>query len=152
MLVSIAPAAAAPGDQDTKSFTLEIFGNANMDDTIDDEDIEYVEDVIKGTKESTNLTDANNDGNIDEKDIDQIEMIIDGSNAELTLIDFDGVTKTVHLPAERIVTTYIYHAWGIEQLGEGDRIVAVDESILSRLSHILALTLKYYNFQTVIVV
>lgn len=31
-------------------YTLAIFGNANMDDTIDERDIEYVDGVINGTK------------------------------------------------------------------------------------------------------
>ena len=44
LLASIAPSVAA-------DFTLEIFGNANMDETIDDADIAYVEEVIRGTKE-----------------------------------------------------------------------------------------------------
>lgn len=30
-------------------YTLGIFGNANMDDTIDENDVAYVEGVIKGT-------------------------------------------------------------------------------------------------------
>jgi iron complex transport system substrate-binding protein len=129
MLVSIAPAASTSGDQDTKSFTLEIFGNANMDDTIDEEDIEYVEEVIKGTKESTNLTDANNDGTVDEEDLEQIRQIIDGSEKELTFIDYDGMVETVHLPVKKIVPTFSYIAWGVEMLGAKDRIIAVDQSV-----------------------
>ncbi|MGB4087760.1 ABC transporter substrate-binding protein [Methanothrix sp.] len=122
LLASIASSVAA-------DFTLEIFGNANMDETIDDADIAYVEEVIRGTKESTNLTDANNDGTIDERDIEQIRQIIDGSAKELTFIDYDGVLKTVHLPVRRIIPTYSYITWGVEMLGAKDRIIAVDESV-----------------------
>ena len=32
-------------------YTLGIFGNANMDDTIDKDDIAYVEGIIEGTNE-----------------------------------------------------------------------------------------------------
>ena len=39
--------------------TLGIFGNANMDDTIDEDDIAYVEGIIEGTNEETELADAN---------------------------------------------------------------------------------------------
>ncbi len=38
---------------------LEVFGNANMDKTIDEDDIAYVEGVIKRTKEKTEFSDAN---------------------------------------------------------------------------------------------
>jgi len=41
-------------------FTLEIFGNANMDDTIDELHIEYVQGIIDGTDDETELSDANN--------------------------------------------------------------------------------------------
>ena len=56
-------------------YTLGIFGNANMDDTIDEKDIAYIEGIIKGTNASTNLSDANYDGVIDAQDIDQIKKI-----------------------------------------------------------------------------
>jgi len=63
--------------------TLKVFGNANMDDTIDEADIEYVQGVIDGTNEETELADANYDGEIDEEDIARIERIIDGGETEL---------------------------------------------------------------------
>ena len=46
-------------------FTLNIFGNANMDYIIDERDIAYIEDIIGGSKEPTDLADADGDGNID---------------------------------------------------------------------------------------
>ena len=39
-------------------FTLGIYGNANMDQIIDESDIVYVEEIISGTRESTDLADA----------------------------------------------------------------------------------------------
>ena len=57
-------------------FTLDIFGNANLDDTIDEMDVAYVEGVIKGTNTATNLSDANFDGKVDLQDVNQIEKII----------------------------------------------------------------------------
>ena len=64
LCVSLAfiPASAA-------DFTLQIFGNANMDDTINELDIEYVQGIIDGSKDKTELADANYDGKIDEEDI-----------------------------------------------------------------------------------
>ncbi len=85
-------------------YTLGIFGNANMDDTIDELDIEYVRGIIAGTDEATELADANYDGRIDEDDIAQIELIIAGEEAELTIIDSSGRTITVTYPIESIVS------------------------------------------------
>lgn len=84
-------------------FTLEIFGNANMDDTIDDNDIKYVEGIIEGTNEETELADANYDGEIDEEDIAQIELIICGEEKEPTLIDSLDRIVTVKMPINRAV-------------------------------------------------
>jgi len=89
-------------------FTLEIFGNANMDDTIDEQDIEYVQGIIDGTKDETELADANYDGEIDEEDIDQIELIIDGEEKELTYIDNFGEAETVNKPIERLANLGTY--------------------------------------------
>jgi iron complex transport system substrate-binding protein len=55
------------------SYTLQICGNANMDETINDADVSYIEKVIKGEAEETKLSDANNDGMVNEKDVDQIK-------------------------------------------------------------------------------
>lgn len=68
-------------------YTLDIFGNANMDDTIDVQDVVYVKGIIYGSESPTDFADANYDGTIDEKDIDQIEAIIEGSESGAVLMD-----------------------------------------------------------------
>jgi len=71
-------------------YTLGIFGNANMDDVIDEDDMEYVRKVIDGSNEATELADANYDGHIDEEDISQIELII-GVIGGLNLVNYGGI-------------------------------------------------------------
>jgi hypothetical protein len=61
---------------DASDFTIEIFGNANMDDTLDEADIEYVQGIIDGPTMRQNW-ETNYDGVIDEEDISQIEIIMD---------------------------------------------------------------------------
>ena len=78
-------------------YTLSIFGNANMDDTIDENDIAYVEGIIEGTNEATDLADANYDGQIDEDDVVQIGLIIDGDEKEIAIIDSADRVVTVSL-------------------------------------------------------
>jgi len=115
-------------------FTLEIFGNANMDDTIDELDIEYVRGIIDGTNEVTELADANYNGEIDEEDITQIELIIDEEAKEITLLqyvgygnDLTGKAVTVNLPIERIVVLNEGAAEGIRIVGAVDKIVGVTD-------------------------
>jgi len=88
---------------DAADYTLGIFGNANMDDTIDELDIEYVQGIIDGTNDETDLADANYDGTIDEADIAQIEQIIDGVEKKLTIIDSDERVVTIKKPINRII-------------------------------------------------
>jgi len=83
-------------------FTLEIFGNANMDDIIDELDVEYVQGILDGTNDETDLADANYDGVIDEGDIAQIELIIAGEEKKLTYIDIFGENETVNTPVKRL--------------------------------------------------
>ena len=82
----------------TEDFVIKVFGNANMDETIDEEDIEYVQGIIDGTNVETDLADANYDGKIDEEDIAQIELVINGREKEITIIDMADRNVTVPRP------------------------------------------------------
>jgi iron complex transport system substrate-binding protein len=97
ILLSILPAVAY-------DFTLTIFGNANMDDTIDESDIEFVREIISGTQKATAFSDANYDGMIDERDISKVESIMKGNKTNLTIVDGVGRNLTVSVPVEKIVT------------------------------------------------
>jgi len=107
-------------------FTLEVFGNANMDDTIDELDVEYVQGIIDGTNEVTELADANYDGEVDGDDISQIELIINGNENELTILDSAERTVTIPKPVEKIVVLWKNPTEEIRALGAVDRIVGID--------------------------
>lgn len=130
---------AEPGDNAGGDLTLNISGNANMDDTIDESDVLYLQDIINGSRERTELADANNDSVIDQMDIEQTQNIIKGDEKELTFIDYDGVTVTVKMPVKTIVTT------GHEGLFEGirvlqceDQIIGIEEEFLKENKRILS--------------
>ncbi len=118
---------AEPENLYGENFTLEIFGNANMDNTIDEMDVAYVEGVIKGTNAATNLSDANYDGAIDEKDLTQIELIIRGEDTELTFKDLYGDVVTVHKPIKRIVSGHSTLFQVLRALGAENEIVGIDK-------------------------
>lgn len=125
ILQAVMPAIAA-------DYTLGIFGNANMDDAIDEDDLEYVEGIIDGMNEETELADANYDGEIDEDDIAQIELIIAGEEEELTIIDSSGRTITVTCPIESIVALSHTSAEAIKILGAEDRVVGVEQYVADK--------------------
>jgi len=118
--------AAADADSFAQAYedTLTVYGNANLDDIIDENDIEYVRGIIDGTEDGTQFADANYDGQIDEDDVTQIELIIAGEEDELTILDMDNRTVTVPMPVERIVSAAGYDATRtLIQLGAKDKIV-----------------------------
>lgn len=129
LLAASSSPGAASGGKDTEKFTLGIFGNANMDNTIDGSDISYVQGVISGTNALADLSDANHDGKVDEKDIDQIKRIIDGSQKELTILDSAKRIVTIKMPVERIIVLSEYQAEAIRMLGAMDKVVGVSSGI-----------------------
>ena len=88
MLLLTLPASAS-------DYTLKIFGNANEDDTINMQDVTYLELIILEYRDETELADAKYDGEIDILDVTQIELIILGKEKELTILDnINGKIKT----------------------------------------------------------
>ncbi|MHC1631943.1 MAG: ABC transporter substrate-binding protein [Methanotrichaceae archaeon] len=128
MSLAVMPAGAS-------DYTLGIFGNANMDDTIDEDDIAYVEGIIEGTNEETELADADYDGGVDEDDITQIELIISGGEKELTLIDSADRIVTVRKPITRIIPLVDRDAKLIGVLGAEDKVVGVSSNIQDSIEY-----------------
>ena len=94
-MLLVSPALASDVD------TLEIYGNANEDDTIDMRDLTYVKLIFFGKKPETELADAKYDGKINPLDFIQIKLIIVGKEKELTVID----------GADRIATALRCFVW-----------------------------------------
>jgi iron complex transport system substrate-binding protein len=129
------------GHAGAADYTVDIFGNANMDDTIDEDDIAYLERIIDGTDETTELADANYDGEIDENDITQIEQIIVGEEKEITFIDARGEAVTVKKPIERIVVLHLAPASVIRVLGAEGEVVGtggMDEKYYSSMYPVMS--------------
>jgi iron complex transport system substrate-binding protein len=110
-------------------YTLGVYGNANMDETIDEQDISYVKDVIRGAKPVTNLADANYDGKVNEGDIIQIEQIISGEEKQLTVESgnpwSESAIVTINKPINTVLTRFFDSAEVLRTLDLTDRIIAV---------------------------
>ena len=96
-LLLLASSAAA------SDYKLDVFGNANEDETINMQDVTYTELIILEYRDETDLADAKHDGKINMQDVTQIELVILGKEKELTLIDSADRIVTVKKPVERIV-------------------------------------------------
>jgi iron complex transport system substrate-binding protein len=107
-------------------YVLHIFGNSNLDGTIDEKDIDHLKAIIKGTTNSTILSDANFDGNVDEKDITRVEEIINDSQVNLTILDGNGKPVTIRQPVERAIVEHLDNSEMMMILKRIDNVVGVD--------------------------
>jgi iron complex transport system substrate-binding protein len=105
-------------------YVLEIYGNANEDDTVDMRDLTYVKLIFFGKKPETELADAKYDGKINPLDFIQIKLIIVGKEKELTIVDSADRIVTVNKPVKRIVVLR-HSAEVVRMLGAKDKIVGV---------------------------
>ena len=120
-LVALPGIAAAQADD-----TLDIYGNANEDDTIDMRDFTYTARMILWLEDETDLADANYDGEVNVLDMTQIGLIILGRESKLTLVDSADRIVTVNKPVEKIVTTHPAGTEFVKVLGAEDRVVGVE--------------------------
>ena len=122
---------------------LEIYGNADKNSKIDENDALLVERYIdaksSGDAEAMaeispkiNLTfaDANNDGKIDAADVEQIRAIAAGNATHLWFIDGIGQDRDMDIGSsiKRIGTEYYSNTEAMLILGQNDKVVAVDNA------------------------
>ena len=109
---------------------LEIYGNANGDWSIDEEDLEYIQAIIDGDLNATDYpyADANRDGTVDAADLEQVQALIDGTADYIWILDGNSDPIKVSLPVERIGVEYLSNAELMNVLGVSDKVVAVDSA------------------------
>lgn len=123
------PEEKEPTEVSPIGLTLEIFGNANLDDKIDADDVEYIQAIIAGSAEETQFADATHDGAIDESDVQQVNAIINGDASYITLLDGNGELLTVSLPVNRMIVEYLSNAEIVRVLKLEDKVVGVDYAV-----------------------
>ena len=83
---------------------LMIYGNANMDDYLDNGDIEYLEKIVDGKEEKTKYADANQDGVIDKSDIDMVKNMIGKKEMQIYYnVSFTDTPQKINFPVTKIV-------------------------------------------------
>ena len=110
-------------------YVLEIYSNANEDDTIDMGDVVYTKLAIFGKKSKTELCDAKYDGRINVLDVIQTKLIILGKEKEITFVDADDRIVTVKKPITRIVAAYCHAFTPLQTLEATDRVVGISHGV-----------------------
>jgi len=113
----------------SSEYTLDIFGNANLDDRIDEADVAYIEGAVKGELQPTYLSDADGDGSVTESDVEQVLKIINGSEEQIILIDDSNRTVKINMPVDSVVPLVDRDAKILGVLKAQDLAVAVSSNI-----------------------
>lgn len=113
-------------------FTLYIFGNANGDMDIDQQDIDLINEIAAGKTDTTPLADANQDGKVDSADADQVKKIIDSTATEMWVQDSFENAVRVKTPVNRLISLDRMIAENAQVIGVGDKIVGIDENTVTR--------------------
>jgi iron complex transport system substrate-binding protein len=108
---------------------LSIFGNANMDDEINEADVAFTQGIISGSNAPTKLADANYDGKIDSQDVDRINEIIKDEEKELTVADSIDRNVTIKMPINKLIALGTYRNEAAKILTAQEMMVGVSSDI-----------------------
>nr|CBH39675.1 ABC transporter, solute-binding protein [uncultured archaeon] len=105
--------------------TAKLYGDANGDGVIDEDDITHVEQIIAGEKTENELADVNQDGEIDVLDIAYIELIILGTAHSI------GGTLVVAVYQSSWTPKHFEEAFGITPYGTNiyEPLVSLDNDM-----------------------
>ncbi len=108
---------------------LMIFGNADNNDYLDEDDISTLRSIIDGEMEPTPLADANQDGTIDEDDIAFVQRLVDREPGVVYYQYYYDETLTVgscDYPIQYICSVGTNVAMLLKSLGVEDKIHLID--------------------------
>ncbi len=111
---------------------LEVYGNANNDWTINDEDVSLIESIIADgnwDRSKYPYADANRDGKVDQKDVDQVKALANNTAETVWIVDGVGTIMSVKCQPQRIYAFQIQNAELCAVMGYGDKIVAAGPPI-----------------------
>lgn len=108
------------------AFVLDIYGNADMNWTIDMADLDYVNAVIEGRAKPTEYADVDGNGVVNAEDFVYIETLINGTCKSITLIDSSRTKVKIPLPVTRVVSMAPWATRSVVQLNAQDTLVGMD--------------------------
>ncbi|MCQ2070874.1 MAG: ABC transporter substrate-binding protein [archaeon] len=117
---------------DTVPGQLLIYGNADGDSNLDDDDVSLIKDIIKKNNWNKNLNpfaDANCDGKVDNNDVALTENLIAGKSCTAYYYNvMEKAPESFKYPINTIYTVSIDAALATKILGLDDRVIAVSSA------------------------
>ncbi len=136
-------------DYPNTSGRLWVYGNANEDDKIDQQDVVAIKAMISGSAKTTQLADANADGKIDDKDLVQIENMLKANDeTKLRVYYIDNYFKVakVDWPVKTIATGFSSGFYASEVAGVTGKIVLADQMLYDGWAKLNRTTAKVGTF------
>ena len=114
-----------------ESSRLWVYGNADGDDDVDEDDMRYLMGVLSGENPVTVLSDANCDGVVDEDDLVYIQRIIESDEMQVFYVDNYFRVASVSWPVRSIAIGYCSGAYVADLTGLSGKVKLVDDTIKS---------------------
>lgn len=121
-------------DDVTIDAAVSIYGNANNDAYIDNDDVEFIQSIIDGKtawdKTKNPYADAYKDGVIDSKDVDLVKKIINNESTKIWYHNYFGEDQQINYPlsGKKIACTMWQQAEAASILGLWDNVVVANKS------------------------
>lgn len=109
---------------------LMVFGNADNNDYLDENDVAALEKIISGEASSEDhpFADADQDGSITQADIDMVERMIDREAMDIHYMNARGEVLSVSYPLDKVVVTGTNVLTALKSISAVDRIVGISGS------------------------
>jgi len=117
-----------------ETMRLNVCGNADLNNYLDERDIEHIQATIDGKEEETLLTDANRDGVIDQRDIDKVREIMEFRAERIWYLDLNGKYACVEGPIKSVAIQYWPTLQGLIAIGAQNLIDYADSSTLNSIN------------------
>lgn len=128
---------------DASGSRLWVFGNADMNDRMDENDITYLEKVLDGVAPANALCDVDCSGKVDRDDLAYLKRIIsamgDGSDIDVYYVDNYFKAAKVSWPVKTIAIGYCSGLYVADLAGLLGKVSMVDTTIMQYWA-------KYYDF------
>lgn len=112
---------------------LQILGNANNDDYLDNDDVEALKKIISesGTVKQHPLADANNDGEIDDDDVEFVKRMINREKMDIFVMDGRSEVKSISYPVSSFISIGTDTLSSVFAVGGMEKVAAVAGKNLS---------------------
>ena len=107
---------------------LKVFGNADNNDYLNNDDVTYLEKIIAGDADPTRFADANQDGKIDEQDVTFVKNILNGTQNRVWVSQiYDKKEQIVDCkyPLEKVAVSGYETITVLKSIGAASKIVAL---------------------------